>query len=833
MQMKRNFYSLALIGLIFLAACQEQSPSPTPSTNAGRAAVEPTATVKATATAVPTISPTETPKPDPTPTNSQEEPGLIPQESTSQFPPAEIVNDEGGAVSITGEVEYTNTFFTMGVAEPVIILEDQAGFVDRNENFLMPVESQTLGQITSDFFTSPFSYSIALPLEPKGTERDVDNDGETDDGVQIFAAAYWTNTFGDPYLEERDLFGGGWSTAYASTLTSSDADTRREIVGGKLLVYAADENQGFSSGFGDDGLLLTEDDPIVALPQGYTVVDLDTDPFTFDRSRHPVIDLIEPESTALVDYSDLGYAEAFDALIEKLRKEYAFTEYKGLDWDQIHADLRPQFETADKEQDPALYRRALRDLTWSIPDGHVSGPQLIDEFLEETRGGLGIAVRELDDGRTIVNYLGAGSAADEAGIELGAEILEIDGIPIGDKVSEITPHSAPFSSEHFKRLQQLRYVTRFPEDTEVSLTYRNPESDTTETATLTAVQEPQSFRFSSFTVGRDGFELPVEYKILPQSGYAYAEITSFSDNELLTIQLWERMMRTLNENNISGLIVDMRQNAGGSGFLADQMAAYFFNEPLELGNTGKYNKDRDDFYFDSRSIERFYLPAEELRYDGAVAVLIGPNCNSACEFFSYDMTLEERAAIIGQYPTAGLGGSIDTVKMPEGELFTFTKGRAVDADGEIHIEGKGVPPTTLVPVNEETLLNEEDPILAAAIDYLNSALMPEISDGGVIQLGDVIEGQLPKDTAMEYTLQVNAGDIINVLAVSDEFDPIVLIFDEEGTLLIANEYLTDDVTDAGFEALEIPQDLTLVLWVASLDKENEGAFTISVTDAGE
>jgi C-terminal processing protease CtpA/Prc len=760
-----------------------------------------------------------------------EEPSTVAQESITQFPPAEIVNDEGGAVSITGDVEYTNTFFTMGVAEPVIILEDQAGFVDRNENFLMPVESQTLGQITSDFFTSPFSYSIALPLEPKGTKRDVDNNGEKDEGVQIFAAAYWTNTFGDPYLEERDLFGGGWSTAYASTLTSSDADTKREIVGGKLLIYAVDENQGFSSGFGDDGLLFTEDDPIVTLPQGYTVVDLDTDPFTFDRSRHPVIDLIEPENAALVDYSELGYAEAFDALVEKLRKEYAFTEYKGLDWDQIHANLRPQFETADEKQDPALYRRALRDLTWAIPDGHVSGPQLIDEFLEETRGGVGIAVRELDDGRTIVNYLGVGTPADEAGIEIGAEILEINGVPISDKVSEIMPHSAPFSSEHFKRLQQLRYVTRFPEDTEITLTYRNPESDTTETVNLTAVQEPQSFRFSSFTVGRDGFELPVEYKILPQSNYAYAEITSFSDNELLTIQLWERMMRTLNENNISGLIIDMRQNAGGSGFLADQMAAYFFEEPLELGNTGQYNKDRDDFFFDSRGVERFYLPAEELRYDGAVALLIGPNCNSACEFFSYDMTLEERAAIIGHYPTAGLGGSIDTVKMPEGEIFTFTKGRAVDANGEIHIEGKGVPPTRQVPVNEETLLSEDDPILTAAIEYLDNALMPEISDGGEIRLGDVKEGLLPKAAAMKYTLHVNAGDIINILAISDEFDPIVLIFDEEGNLLGANEYLADGATDAGFEALEIPEDLTLELWVASLDEENEGEFTFSVIDA--
>ncbi len=210
------------------------------------------------------------------------------------LPPAEIVNDEGGPVAIHGQVTYTNAFFTLGVASPMVILEDQAGFVDRNEAFLLPKASQTLGQITSDFYTSPFSYTIALPIEPQASLRDVDNDGATDTGVMVYAVAYWTNTFGDPFLEERDLYGGGWSTAYASTRVSDDADSKREIIGGKFLVYAPDDQQGFPSGFGADGLLFTADDPTVGLPQGYTVVDLDSEPFTFDRSREIKIDLIEP-----------------------------------------------------------------------------------------------------------------------------------------------------------------------------------------------------------------------------------------------------------------------------------------------------------------------------------------------------------------------------------------------------------------------------------------------------------------------------------------------------------------------------------------------------------
>src|SRR5690606_4897358 len=165
--------------------------------------------------------------------------------------------------------------------------------VDRNEYYIFPPESQVLGQITSDFYESPFTYSIALPIEPQGTLRDVDNDGETDPGVMVYAIAYWNNVWGDPFLEERDLSGGGWSSAYASTRVSEDPEKRFEIIGGKFLIYVGQEGQGFPSGFGPDSLLFTEDDPIVEAPVGYSVVNLDAELFTFEHSHGQVIDLIE------------------------------------------------------------------------------------------------------------------------------------------------------------------------------------------------------------------------------------------------------------------------------------------------------------------------------------------------------------------------------------------------------------------------------------------------------------------------------------------------------------------------------------------------------------
>src|SRR5215212_4236783 len=608
----------------------------------------------------------------------------------------------GGTKIVSGTVTYTNTFFTAGVAEPEIILEDQGGFVTRDRKFLIPVESQVIGQITSDFYTSPFTYSLTLPEEPNGTLHDVDHDGSQETGVMVFAVAYWTNTWGDPYLERRDLGGGGWSSAYASTRVSDNPESYLEVVGGKVLVYAPDDAQQFPSDFGTDERLFTEDDPILELPAGWSVVDLDQSPFALDRSENPTIDLIEPESTALDDFSQLSYTDAFDAMLEKFTNEYAFTELKEIDWTAKGEEFRPRFEEAEKNNDPHEYALALRDFLWSIPDAHVGFDQslLNDDFIVETEGGLGFAMRETDDGKIIANFILSGGPAEQAGMEWGAEILSLDGKPTAEIVDETVPWSSPFSNPVIRRLQQLRYASRFPMDKgQVEVTFQNPEG-TEQTVSLDVASERESFSFGSFFFGQSDTNLPVEYEVLP-SGYGYLKVNSFLDNDVLSIQVWERAIQYFNENQIPGVIIDMRVNGGGSGWLADQMAAYFFEEEIVVGNTARYSKDTGEFYMDPGDETRMIPPRPALQYSGHVAVLVGPACASACEFFSYDMTINDRAIIVGQYPSDGAGGSVEQFLMPEGIYTQMTIGRAMDAKGNIHLEGKGVVPTVKVPVTAE------------------------------------------------------------------------------------------------------------------------------------
>jgi len=645
-------------------------------------------------------------------------------ETTSTAAPATTIEMAADAAeqpsvrTITGSVTYSDSFFTMGVNDPLIVLEDQSGFVERDRSFIMPVESQTLGRLTSDFDTSPVTYSLDLPAEPQGGLHDVDNDTTDDTGVMVYAVAYWTNMFGDAYLEERDLGGGGWSTAYASTRVSDAAESYLEVTGGRVLVYAPDATQGFPTDFGPDGKLFTADDPTGAVPAGWSVVDLDTAPFTVSQPETAEVDLIEPDSAALDDYSALPYPEAFDAMVEKFRNEYAFTELKGIDWDELASTFRPQVEAATS---PAEFAAVLDGFARSIPDGHVGViTDLLADAFAPFAGGLGIAIAEADDGTVVVSYVAPGSPAEEAGLVVGATVSAMSGQPIGDVVEVVEPPSGPFSSERGRRLQQLRYATRFPLDGEpVEVAYANP-GGPERTVSLAVVDETDSLQASSVFAGFDGTELPVEFELLP-SGAGYIRITSFSDDLQLTVRLWERALATMTDYGVESLVIDLRSNGGGNGYVADQMAAYFFDDRTPVGNTAWYDESIDDFRLDPYWESTMNPPPATQRFAGKIVAIVGPGCFSACEFFGYDLTVDDRATIVGYDATDGLGGGVTQFAMPEGIMVQITTGRAVDTTGKIHLEGIGVVPDVKVPRTVDSIVREangEDVLLAAAEEAL-------------------------------------------------------------------------------------------------------------------
>lgn len=744
-------------------------------------------------------------------------------------PLAEISNDEGGVAVITGVLPITNPFIKIATVEAFILLEDQGGFVARDYDFVFPPESQIIGRFTSDFFAEePVSYELDLPIIPQGTQHDVDHDGETDAGVQIYQVGYWDNYYGDIYLDDRD--GTGWSTAYSSARVSENPKNLGEYLGGRILIYAPDDQQGFPAGFGEDGKLFTEDDPIVIVPRGYTMVDMDTDPFTFDRSASVTMDLYEPESFELDDFSELSYTEAFDALIEKAKREYPFTELKELDWDALAELYRPRIQQAEADGNATDYLLAMDEFAKAIPDGHVSAASDVSNQFEQERiaGGLGLAVRELSDGRILVIFLTEGGPAQEAGIEYGAEIIAIDGVPIQDAILSAYSPNGPYSKPATERLDLVRFVTRFPlSKGEVEVTYKNPNADEETTVTLPVVGERESLSFTrQFVYGQTVFVPvpPLNWEFYANSNYGYVQVNDLFGNLELIVKNWELFLQTANELGSPAIIIDLRQNSGGFSGLSAWLTSYLIEEPIDLYYSEEYNPDIEAYFRDPRQeIELEPERDEAKRYNGQIVVLIGPGCASACEFFAYNLNLIDRVTIMGHYGTNGIAGGTQPVSMPEGIEFTLPIERSIDPEGNIIIENVGVDPDIFVPITEENMSSTDDLVLEAALAYLDEATAVEIVEGDAIAIGESLTMTIAPGQRVNHAFNTGDGGVVNIVMQSD-IGAYVNILAPDGQVLASGT--TPD--DPGWEELELPPNFDLVLQVVTDGDDGEGEYTISI-----
>ena len=72
-------------------------------------------------------------------------PELPPPILDGAFAPGEASADE--PVVVTGTIPFTSPFFLDMSAEPFVLLEDQAGFVDRNKDFVFALPGQAMGPV--------------------------------------------------------------------------------------------------------------------------------------------------------------------------------------------------------------------------------------------------------------------------------------------------------------------------------------------------------------------------------------------------------------------------------------------------------------------------------------------------------------------------------------------------------------------------------------------------------------------------------------------------------------------------------------------------------------
>ncbi|HEU4323667.1 MAG TPA: S41 family peptidase [Roseiflexaceae bacterium] len=613
-------------------------------------------------------------------------------------------------VLLTGTFTYSNDIITEYYVEHSIMLGDMYGFVTRDKEWELPVQSQVLGYLDLDEQEQQGTFLLHLPARPVGTQIDLSKSNKP--GVQIFAVTYAPNLLGGPFFIGDDRT-RGWPSYLAST--RNDPENEDEVIGGELVVWAPDAAQQFPTGFGDDNKLFTGDDPLGTLPAGYSVIDLDQQPFGIRRAAEEKLTLYEPKDAAIKDFSDLSYSQAFERMFQQVRTEYAFSDVPGKspDWDTLGSQLRPRIAEAEQQRDPEAFYAALRDFANAFSDGHVGvsgGDFFIQDFRARFGGGYGLALRELDDGSAIVTYVTADGSADRSGISVGAEIISWDGKPIKEAIDAVDPLEGPFSTDFGKRYQQQRYLVRAPRDTTVEVRFRNSGGQSPRTVTLTAEQELSSYFASDATADRDPNALPVEYQLL-SSGVGYVRINSNNDDLNLLIRLFERALKTFRDNEAPGIIIDLRINFGGSPL---GLAAFLTDQTIPLGQSEYYSEATGKF--EPEGLPDEVIPNEEIYRFDKIALLVNHTCYSACEIEAYAFSKVPGAQVVGEFPTAGVFAEVarGQYRLPEDLSFQVPTGRTLLPDGSILLEGKGVEPTVRIPLTAENVLSEDDVALQRA-----------------------------------------------------------------------------------------------------------------------
>lgn len=185
--------------------------------------------------------------------------------------------------------------------------------------------------------------------------------------------------------------------------------------------------------------------------------------------------------------------------------------------------------------------------------------------------------------------------------------------------------------------------------------------------------------------------------------------------------------------NTDALIIDLRQNGGGSPEMVAFLSSYLFDKRTHLNSI--YNRPSNstrDFYTDEKVAGKHYG-------NKPVFVLTSNRTFSAAEEFPYNLQSLKRATIIGE--TTG-GGAHPVQPRPLGKLFTITVpfARSINPITKTNWEGTGVKPDVAVTADKALKVGH----LAAL-----KAVQPTVTDA---RLADQMKGLIDN-------LQKEVGEI--------------------------------------------------------------------------
>lgn len=341
-----------------------------------------------------------------------------------------------------------------------------------------------------------------------------------------------------------------------------------------------------------------------------------------------------------------------------------------------------------------LQYEAIKGLIKGLDDPYSRflDPKAFKTFNENIKGtfyGVGMRLEQKDDKIIVVAPL-EGSPAYKAGIKPGDQIIAVDDQSVeGKAIDEVV---SMIRGELGKKVK-------------IKI-YRETEKKTYE-----------------FELVRVKIEAPVvEDKILKDNiGYIrFYEFTQNSPEKLMA------SIEKMKKNNVSGLILDLRNNPGGDLRSAIEISSFFISNRAQVQTVirDKNNKIIDSFlsrgvivFREDRDMNRRRESATgNVIWDKPLVVLINRYSASASEIFCGAIKDYKRGVLVGE-KTFGKGVVQSIFSLSDGSALVITTERYLLPSGR-SIHNDGVIPDYLVEMAPENVGKEKDIQLDKAIEVL-------------------------------------------------------------------------------------------------------------------
>jgi hypothetical protein len=468
------------------------------------------------------------------------------------------------------------------------------------------------------------------------------------------------------------------------------------------------------------------------------------------ETARPPLQMLSPEQAA----ADVALARRALELI-----------HPGLDRYTPKADLDAAFARLEERvrqpiPDVELYGEVSLLLA-SIHCDHTKAelPGVLSRFRKENPSHFPFRFR-LFDGRMYV----ASSDPGQIPLERGTEILSINGVPvraildrIGAAVSYdgftdfVTPSKLEADGDlmgsDFDHFYPVFFG--FPETLEVEIRARNAEAPRRVVLKPISYQEWQKLPWPSVPSNAE-FHKTTTWKMLdPKTAYLRIETFVNYRNPVDPATVYDPIFQAIGIAGAGHLIVDLRENGGGSTDASEGLARYLLEKPFFLTKSVRLKAIRygdlpqhiqswgDPKELFEPPVERFRkLPDgwyEEIpeagssrltdvsphRFKGRVTVLIGPANGSGSTMLIAKLKDEGRVRLVG-LPTGGsaegpAGGQIFFLKLPNSGITVRVPTKLSLTNVSSFRRGHGVSPDVEVRPTLEDFLAGRDPALDAAL----------------------------------------------------------------------------------------------------------------------